>query len=83
MSRSVSLDLSNDEELQEAFNWKNTHPLLEIDNLQKEKGRQNILLKFSLQFVKAYRFLKKKKKDDVKIFIDEIFSKTPKKKYQS
>ena len=49
-----SFDISNDNELLEAFNWRNTQPLLKQDNLRKsnkfnEKDYNN-------QFIKAREF---------------------------
>ena len=51
-----SFDVSNDEQLLEAFNWKNTQPLLKEDNLRK--GSKFDFLDYRLQFIKAYEFLK-------------------------
>ena len=45
-------DVSKDEELGEAFNWKNTQPCLKEVHRQK---RINIkYLDYQLQFIKAY-----------------------------
>ena len=52
----VPFDKSKDEELREAFNWKNTQPFLKDDILQK--GRKINLLDYRLQFIKAYHFIK-------------------------
>ena len=49
-------DVTKDEELKEAFNWKNTQPLLKADH--KKKGEQFNFLDYQLQFIKAYQFLK-------------------------
>ena len=49
-------DVSKDEELKEAFNWKNTQPLLRQDHLQK--GIKFNFLDYQLQFIKAYQFIK-------------------------
>ena len=49
-------DLSKDEELKEAFNWKNTQPLLKHDHQQK--GIKFNFLDYQLQFIKAYQFIK-------------------------
>ena len=49
-------DMSIDEELREAFYWKNTQPLLTQDHLQK--GIKFIFLDYQLQFIKAYQFFK-------------------------
>ena len=49
-------DVSKDEELKEAFNWKNTQPLHEQDHQQKWI-RFNFL-DYQLQFIKSYQFMK-------------------------
>ena len=49
-------DISKDEELREAFNWKNTQPILKHDHQQK--GVKFNLLDYQLQFIKAYQFNK-------------------------
>ena len=49
-------DISKDEELKEAFPWKNTQPLLKKDHQQK--GIKFNFLDYQLQFMKAYHFLK-------------------------
>ena len=49
-------DVSIDEELREAFNWKNTQPLLKHDHQQK--GIKFNFLDYQLQFIKAYQFIK-------------------------
>ena len=49
-------DVSNDEELKEAFSWKNTQPLPKQDN--RQKGTKFNFLDYQLQFIKAYQFLK-------------------------
>ena len=49
-------DVSKDGELKEAFNWKNTQPLLKRDHLQK--GTKFNFLDYRLQFIKAYQFIK-------------------------
>ena len=46
-----SFDISNDDELLEAFNWKNTQPLFKKDNLSK--GNKFNELDYRLQFIKA------------------------------
>ena len=48
-------DLSKDEELKKAFNWKNTQPLLKKDH--QLKGTKFIFLDYQLQFIKAYQFI--------------------------
>ena len=50
------LDVSKDEELKEAFNWKNTQPLLKHDH--QKKGTKFNFLDYQLQFIKAYQFIK-------------------------
>ena len=55
--KSISLfDVSKDEELKEAFDWKNTQPLLKQDHLQK--GIKFNFSDYQLQFIKAYQFIK-------------------------
>ena len=49
-------DVSDNEQLKEAFNWKNTQPLLQRDNQQK--GIKFNFLDYQYQFIKAYRFIK-------------------------
>ena len=49
-------DVTKDEELKEAFNWKNTQPLLKQDHQQK--GVKPNFLDYQLQFIKAYQFIK-------------------------
>ena len=45
-------DVSKDEELKEAFNWKNTQPLLK--HIHHQKGTKFNFLDYQLQFIKAY-----------------------------
>ena len=47
-------DVSNDEQLKEAFNWRNTQPLLKRDHQQK--GIKFNVLDYQNQFIKAYQF---------------------------
>ena len=49
-------DVSKDEELKEAFSWKNTQPLLKHDH--QKKGTKFDFLDYQLQFLKAYQFIK-------------------------
>ena len=49
-------DVTKDEELKEAFNWRNTQPLLKQDHLQK--GIKFNFLDYQLQIIKAYQFSK-------------------------
>ena len=49
-------DVSKDDELKEAFSWKNTQRLLKQDHQQK--GIKFNFLDYQLQFIKAYQFLK-------------------------
>ena len=49
-------DVSDDEQLKEAFSWKNTQPLLKNDH--RQKGTKFNFLDYQLQFIKAYQFLK-------------------------
>ena len=49
-----SFDISNDNELLEAFNWRNTQPLLKQDNLRKsDKFNEK---DYAKQFKKAHEF---------------------------
>ena len=49
-------DVSDDEQLKEAFNWRNTQPLLKHDH--QKKGTKFNFLDYQLQFIKAYQFIK-------------------------
>ena len=49
-------DVSDDEQLKEAFNWRNTQPLLKHDH--QKKGTNFNFLDYQLQFIKAYQFIK-------------------------
>ena len=49
-------DVSKDEELREAFNWKNTQPLSKPAHIHK-RTKFNFL-DYRLQFIKANQFLK-------------------------
>ena len=49
-------DVSNDEQLKEAFSWKNTQPLLKHDHHQK--GTKFNFLDYQPQFIKANQFNK-------------------------
>ena len=49
-------DVTKDEELKEAFNRRNTQPLLKQDHVQK--GIKFNFLEYQLQFIKAYQFIK-------------------------
>ena len=49
-------DVSKDEDLKEAFSWKNTQPLLKQDH--RQKGTKFNFLDYQLQFIKAYQFSK-------------------------
>ena len=48
-------DVSKDEELKEAFSWKNTQPLLK--HYHQLKGTKFNFLVYQLQFIEAYQFL--------------------------
>ena len=61
-------DVSKDEELKEAFNWKNTQPLLKHNHQQK--GVNFNFLDYQLQFVKAYQFLRL---NDQAIFNESLY----------
>ena len=49
-------DVSDEEQLKEAFSWKNTQALLKHDHHQK--GVKFNFLDYQLQFIKAYQFRK-------------------------
>ena len=49
-------DVTKDEELKEAFNWKNTQPLLK--EVHSHKGIKVNFSDYQLQFIKAYQFIK-------------------------
>ena len=49
-------NVSDDEELKLAFNWKNTQPLLR--QLHSQKGVKFNFLDYQHQFIKAYQFIK-------------------------
>ena len=49
-------DLSEDEELGDAFCWKNSQPLFKLDHQQK--GIKYNFQEYRLHFVGAYQFLK-------------------------
>ena len=49
-------DVSKDEELKEAFSWKNTRPLLKQGH--RQKGTKFNFLDYEIQFNKAYQFIK-------------------------
>ena len=57
-------DVSKGEELKEAFSWKNTQPLLKHDHQQK--GIKFNFLRYQLQFIKAYQFLKLNEEERLK-----------------
>ena len=48
-------DVTRDEQLKGAFNWRNTQPLLKQDHLQK--GIKFNFLDYQLQFIKAYQLI--------------------------
>ena len=55
--KAISLfDITDDEQLTEAFNWKNTQPLLK--HVHHQKGIKFNFLYYQLQFIKAYQFIK-------------------------
>ena len=49
-------DVTRDEQLKEAFNWRNTQPLLK--EIHRQKGIKFNVLDYQNQFIKAYQFLK-------------------------
>ena len=48
-------DVTKDEELREAFPWKNTQPLFKYDHQQK--GTNFNFLDYQLQFIETYQFI--------------------------
>ena len=52
----ASFDISDDEKLKEAFNWRNTQPLLK--EIHQKKGIKYNFLDYRLQFIKSYQFWK-------------------------
>ena len=49
-------DVSNDEQLKEAFSWKNTQPLFKKDH--QLKGTKFNFLDYQLHFIKTYQSIK-------------------------
>ena len=49
-------DVFKEDELKEAFNWRNTQILLKKDH--QRKGTKFNFLNYLLQFIKAYQFIK-------------------------
>ena len=49
-------DISNNDEIKEAFFWKNTQPLLKEIHQQKETEYNS--LDYQIQFIKAYQVIK-------------------------
>ena len=49
-------DVSKDDEVKEAFSWKNTQTLLKHDH--QKKGTKFIFLDYQLQFIKACQFIR-------------------------
>ena len=49
-------DKSNNDELEEVFNWKNTQQLLK--EIHQQKGIDVIFLDCQLQFIKAFQLLR-------------------------
>ena len=75
-------DISDDGKFKDAFNWKNTEPLLKHDHQQK--GIKYNFLDYQIQFVKAYQFIKLNDQEGLsQDFINEIFSKPPNKNYET
>ena len=72
-------DVSKDKELEEALCRKNTQPLFK--EVHQRKGIKPNFLVYLIQFIKSYQFLNEMKKENVKIFIDEVYNKPPKKIY--
>ena len=51
-----SFDISDDDQLKVAFNWKNSQPLLR--KAHQQKGVKFNLLDYRLQFIEVYQFFK-------------------------
>ena len=51
-----SFDVSNDEEIKETFNWKNTQPFLK--QIDPRKGTKFNFLDYRRKLIKAYQFLR-------------------------
>ena len=49
-------DISDNEQLKEAFNWRNIQPLLK--EIHRQKGTKFNFLDYRLQFIRSYQFLK-------------------------
>ena len=49
-------DRSIEEEIKDAFNWKNTQPLLKY--VHQQKGIKYNFLDYQIQFIKAFQFIK-------------------------
>ena len=49
-------DISKEDELRDAFSWKNSQPLLK--EVHQQKGIKFHFLDYQLQFIRAYQFLK-------------------------
>ena len=56
VKRIRSFDISDNEGLKEAFDWKNNQPLLKQDH--QHKGIKFNFLDYQLQFIRAYHFIK-------------------------
>ena len=56
VKRICMFDLSKDQEIKLAFNWKNTQPLLK--EVHSQKGIKFNLLDYRLRFIKAYQIIK-------------------------
>ena len=52
-----SFDISNDQKLQEAFNWVNTQPPL-LKEVHSRKGTKFKFFDYRLQFFMSYQFFK-------------------------
>ena len=72
-------DVSKDEELREAFNWKVTQPLSKP--VHQQEGTKYIFSNRRLQFIKAYQFHILNEEGSTKIFFDEKYSDRPFKNY--
>ena len=72
-------DVSKDEEMKKAFNWKNIQPL--SIQFHQQNGTIFDFLLHRLQFIKAYQFRIVIEDNLTEIFNNETFSKSPRKHY--
>ena len=75
----ASFNLLDEKDMKKCFNWVNLRPTYVKDNIIK--GDKIDIRLYLLQETKAYQFIKLNEKDLRNIFINEIYSKAPKKNY--